>query len=606
MKSDKFCASEIAEKSANRFSTLLGGFLALVMIISAIVISILISVDRAETFAKGVTGYFGQMIVFGDYIEISRHISTSKKTGVILNAWIFDEEKNRVIVKSSDGSDTPEIEQGRRGQFLVTASGPVYISKYVVDTGASNRKLSLFTITSISLVPVAIALSGALIIGFLVSFVLRRFAHRISALLVDPISDLSSYFSNIRDTRSLVALSENSLGFREMELFYREFLHLWDRIKVYEQEEKSAIVNKSIAQMTQMFAHDVRKPFSLFGMTLERLKNADSPQEMRLVLSEVLPEVERSLVTVNGLISDVLNVGGEFNLVLKPVRLAPIVEDVVSELRKLYPHRELVLRIEVPDDVWVQADDTRLQRVFLNILSNAVEAVHRGVVQLWISSLQVQAERVEIRVGNSGSYIDDDACKKLFDLFYTSGKKGGTGLGLAIVKKIISGHGSDVVCVSEKTEKCPEGRVEFVWSFARAAAQTSTVQLLQPERSLSPSSSEALKPNVVFLDDSPLARWVWEAKLRDRVSLQCFVGPRDFLLAVDSGCLALKSLHTVITDYFFATDEKLTGVELAKELRDRGFHGRILLASNGEFDAQVLAGIVNKVVDKNPVDWDSL
>jgi hypothetical protein len=50
----------------------------------------------------------------------------------------------------------------------------------------------------------------------------------------------------------------------------------------------------------------------------------------------------------------------------------------------------------------------------------------------------------------------------------------------------------------------------------------------------------------------------------------------------------------------------MTGIEFAQELRRLGFNGRILLASNGEFSSSELTGIVDKIVDKQPVEWDRL
>ena len=378
-----------------------------------------------------------------------------------------------------------------------------------------------------------------------------------------------------------------------------------------------AKVTEAIARTTQMLAHDVRKPFALFRMTLDRVKSAGSSEQVQQALQEALPEVERSLANVNGLISDVLNVGGEFNLVLKPVRLAPVVEDVVEELRKLHPTRTLSVQVSVPSELWVEADDTRLPRVFLNILSNAIEAVETKEVKLWVlasafeQSSNLKGRQIEIRVGNTGSYIAPEARSKLFDLFYTSGKKGGTGLGLAIVRKIIEAHGSSVVCSSERTESAPQGKVEFTWNLAAAVGPKNSSELTYPESSdsaiKSPTTPEvAALPTVAFLDDSPLARWVWESKLKTKVKVISFASPGDFWTAVENNALELGSLHTIITDHYFAPEEKITGVEFAAHVRQRGFTGRILLASNGEFDSEKLAGIVDKIVDKQPAEWDVL
>jgi hypothetical protein len=120
------------------------------------------------------------------------------------------------------------------------------------------------------------------------------------------------------------------------------------------------------------------------------------------------------------------------------------------------------------------------------------------------------------------------------------------------------------------------------------------------------------KPQVVFLDDSPLVRWVWEAKLKTHVNINCFDGPDSFFQTLrseptdQSPQISLDKIHTIITDHYFAPDARMTGVELASELRRMGFTGRILLASNGEFSPEELRGIVDKIVDKQPVEWNHL
>lgn len=387
----------------------------------------------------------------------------------------------------------------------------------------------------------------------------------------------------------------------------------------------------AIARTTQMLAHDVRKPFNLLRMTIERVKSAAHPEQMSTILNEALPEVDRSLASVNGLIADVLNVGGEGSLTLNPTRLAPVVEEVVDELRKLYPTHTLDVEFNLPTDVWIQADLTRLPRVFMNILSNAIEAVGTQKVRLWISAKQIVAgkdtntQAVEIRVGNAGSFIAPEARDRLFDLFYTSGKSGGTGLGLAIVKKIVTQHGGSVVCTSEKNESFPEGQVEFIIRLNAAvpaagimeqafnnpatqneAAQSAPAHTTSDAHSKEDSPTTATKPHVVFLDDSPLVRWVWEAKLKTHTHIRCFAGPRELFESIEAGSVELHSLHTIITDHYFTPDERLTGLEVARELRQRGFAGRILLASNGAFSPSEIAGLVDKVVDKNPVEWELL
>jgi signal transduction histidine kinase len=426
------------------------------------------------------------------------------------------------------------------------------------------------------------------------------------------------------------ALMEN-LSLKEQLLRNEVIAHEIARIELEKTRSKLIEATKfeAIAQTTQMLAHDVRKPFNLFRMTMDRVKSADTPEQMKAILNEAVPEVDRSLASVNGLISDVLNVGAEGQLELKPIRLAPVVDDVVDEVRKLHPKSRLDVKLDVPSELWVQADFTRIPRVFLNILSNAVEAVGAGGhpdAKLWVSACEVDGNCVEVRVGNAGSYIAPENLDKLFDLFFTSGKTGGTGLGLAIVKKIVTQHGGTVHCTSERNVDFPNGRVEFVFTLGSgvpvvevpikavlidAAAAEVSQQTFEIRSDAVPKDQPAdvQKPQVIFLDDSPLARWAWENKLKAHVSIRCFDGPKAFFQKIDedsSNRIDLCTLHTIITDHYFTPDERLTGLELARELRNRGFTGRILLASNGEFSPSELNGIVDKIVDKQPVDWERL
>jgi signal transduction histidine kinase len=422
---------------------------------------------------------------------------------------------------------------------------------------------------------------------------------------------------------------------------FAQFLRIQQKIETLNTENAKA---NAIARTTQMLAHDVRKPFALFKMTIERIKSAATTEQVLQALQEALPEVERSMGSVDGIIMDVMNVGGDFSLVLKPVRLGQIIEEVTDEVSRLYPQRSLSIQSNLSPHLWIQGDLTRLPRVFLNILSNAIEAVESKEVRLWIAAHAVEPDSntgnrmVEILLGNAGSFIAPESRERIFDLFFTAGKSGGTGLGLAIVKKIISQHGGTVVCSSEKSAAFPEGKVEFVFQLQAASPveeslpqPSNTVQSRQglPEAAQSskgnmqsslkatpniPGATQhareathaAPKPRVVFLDDSPLARWVWEAKLKPHTEIRCFEGPRELREAIESCGIELSGVHTIITDHYFAPDERLTGLDVARELRSGGFTGRILLASNGAFSPAELVGLVDKVVDKNPVEWEKL
>ncbi|MHA0111243.1 sensor histidine kinase, partial [Klebsiella pneumoniae] len=75
----------------------------------------------------------------------------------------------------------------------------------------------------------------------------------------------------------------------------------------------------------------------------------------------------------------------------------------------------------------------KVGRVFSNIVGNAVQAM-RQKGRIWFRTRERDG-LIEFCVGNAGSVIPAESLSKLFEAFFTSGKKGGTGLGLAIAQK---------------------------------------------------------------------------------------------------------------------------------------------------------------------------
>ena len=107
----------------------------------------------------------------------------------------------------------------------------------------------------------------------------------------------------------------------------------------------------------------------------------------------------------------------------------------ISVVRRLYYNGDCVLDIE------------KMVRVFYNLASNAADAMQQGGV-LTISTAKINGELV-ITFTDTGIGIPEEIRPKVFEPFYTYGKRHGTGLGLAIVKKIIDDHKGRIEIESE-------------------------------------------------------------------------------------------------------------------------------------------------------------
>jgi signal transduction histidine kinase len=95
-------------------------------------------------------------------------------------------------------------------------------------------------------------------------------------------------------------------------------------------------------------------------------------------------------------------------------------------------------------------DPSQVERVFLNLIINAAEAMD-GNGRLTITTRQnLKKESVEIRVQDTGHGISAENMSKIFDPFFTTKETGhGVGLGLAISYGIVQEHGGSITVESE-------------------------------------------------------------------------------------------------------------------------------------------------------------
>jgi len=104
----------------------------------------------------------------------------------------------------------------------------------------------------------------------------------------------------------------------------------------------------------------------------------------------------------------------------------------------------------------LEADDDKLNQVFLNLFLNGIQAMDSGGI-LTVSS-HLKGKSVVVVVEDTGSGIAGENLQKVFDPYFTT-KSDGTGLGLALSAKIIEEHEGGIVLASRPGEGT---RVEVV------------------------------------------------------------------------------------------------------------------------------------------------
>lgn len=203
-------------------------------------------------------------------------------------------------------------------------------------------------------------------------------------------------------------------------------------------------------------SHELRTPLNMIIGFSEMMLNSSSmygriPKALLADLAVIL----RNSQHLSELINDVLDLSqieaGKMALSREQVYLKDIVEAAAVAIRPLFDTKKLYLHLDVPDNLIVTCDRTRIREVLLNLLSNAGRFVEVGGVDVLA---KIEDSHVVISVADTGPGIADEDQARLFQPFQQADgsirrRYGGSGLGLSISKHFVELHGGKMWMESE-------------------------------------------------------------------------------------------------------------------------------------------------------------
>jgi PAS domain S-box-containing protein len=197
-----------------------------------------------------------------------------------------------------------------------------------------------------------------------------------------------------------------------------------------------------------MLSHELRNPLAPIRNSVYILEHTAPVSEQAARARAVIRRQTEHLTRIVDDLLDVTRIArGKIELRRERLDLREVVRRTAEDFRAVIENRGVTFRVEVPDEeLWADADPTRLAQVIGNLLQNAAKFTQRGdVVTLALRA----GEGAEIIVRDTGAGID---AKLLADIFqpFVQGERtlarteGGLGLGLALVKGITELHGGRV------------------------------------------------------------------------------------------------------------------------------------------------------------------
>lgn len=197
----------------------------------------------------------------------------------------------------------------------------------------------------------------------------------------------------------------------------------------------------AIGTLASGVAHELNNPLNNIYISAQILdrETKDAPSPM---IRETVNDIVGQTIRVKGIVGDLLEFARGRDPRLREVELNELVMGAYKLVSTSMDTVKITFSMETdPSGVKLDADQEQMERVFINLFTNAVTAMS-GAGDLKIKVLR-ERDMVEIRISDTGRGIPADAVEKIFEPFYTTRDKG-TGLGLAIVFNIIKKHGGDI------------------------------------------------------------------------------------------------------------------------------------------------------------------
>lgn len=204
-------------------------------------------------------------------------------------------------------------------------------------------------------------------------------------------------------------------------------------------QERQATFGKVAAGLV----HDLSQPVQSIANSCKLLFRAWDDMEYRAQFRQI---IERETEAVKHVLEDLRNIARPVPLERELVDLGESVRAAAEGMRATAASAGLTLQIDTVPGMLVQANTYGLGRVFRNLIQNAIQATAAGGTVT--VSLERDARRARVHIGDTGSGIPPERLKTIFDDYVTT-KQRGLGLGLTISRRLVEQFGGTIEVRSE-------------------------------------------------------------------------------------------------------------------------------------------------------------
>jgi len=248
-------------------------------------------------------------------------------------------------------------------------------------------------------------------------------------------------FSNTQIIRDVFGISIMFFSFMAIfsAFIFIVFINLNKVVKLKEKEienknQKLLKIGRlsAIGEVSARISHDMRNPISVLKNVVHVIETRSKDEEISMSWKE-FGIIQRAVARMSHQVEDVLDFVREKPLDKKYVNLKEILKLATYNMPK-----NKNVKVTLPkNQAMIKCDDEQIERVFINLLLNAFQAIQEnGEIKIRISD---NSSEVTIDFEDSGPGIPDEVLSNIMEPLFTT-KQEGTGLGLACCTRIVEQH----------------------------------------------------------------------------------------------------------------------------------------------------------------------
>jgi signal transduction histidine kinase/CheY-like chemotaxis protein len=205
--------------------------------------------------------------------------------------------------------------------------------------------------------------------------------------------------------------------------------------KVEERTHQLELANLAKSRFLAAASHDLRQPLQALGLFVEQLRDQMKTSEG----GRLVERIDAAVASMNELFNALLDISkldaGVLSTNVTDLPIAQVLKRIETTFAGAAREKGISFRV-VANSAWVRSDMILLERILLNLASNAVRYTSSGGI---VIGCRRRGEQIRVEVHDTGPGIPEDQRRNIFGEFYRLGGQnshGGLGLGLAIVDRL--------------------------------------------------------------------------------------------------------------------------------------------------------------------------